>query len=314
MKDLLYIPIIFIHYGDSDYLRYTLKSARIFNPKTRIILLGDNLNQHYINLNIEHFFFDKYSNSSEILLFKKVYKFIAGNKHGKTEWTQFVFQRWFHIYEFIKSEKIEQFWTFDSDNLIFTDLQKYVSLLSDYDCTEQCNGSCVNGYVSSPKIVKGYIDTINNLFVDSNYLEKQIQEFVDYPDYAFTEMRAYYEYRKTNNLNSIRLQNISKDETFDECFCQEHGMEFVNGKKKLYFKEGIFYQINKLDQKPVKVNTINMSWTKLYLTEEIFTYIVNNYLDLFPKNYLVILCITRFKYYLLKLIPNIKKLFINLNL
>jgi len=300
------IPIIFIHYGDSDYLEYTFKLARLYNPTNRIILLGDKSNQHYTKLNIEHYFFDSYSSFPEIILFKKVFKFIAGNRHGKTQWTQFVFERWFYIYEFIRLQGIDQFWTFDSDTLILTELQKYIPLLLGYECTEQCNGSCMNGFVGSSKVVKGYIDTINNLFIDSNYLKKQMQEFLDYPNYAFTEMRAYDEYRSRNKLNTIRLQKISNDEIFDECLCQPHGMEFVNGKNKLVFKDGIIYQREQDSYKLIKVNTINMSWNNIYLVEALFTYVVNNHWNRFPRNYLFIHCVTFLKYVILRIIskPN----------
>ena len=306
MNNYTFFPIIFIHYGDSEYLQYTLRAAKIFNPSSRIILLGDKFNQHYTSLGIEHFFFENYSNSSEIILFKKVYKFIAGKNHGKTDWTQFVFQRWFHIFEFIQSQGIEKFWTFDSDNLIFTDLQKYQSELIEYDCTEQCNGICMNGFVSSQKIVRGYLDTINSLFMDTEYLEIQTRELVDYPNYAFTEMKAYDEYRNRNNLNTVRLQNISDGEIFDECLCQSDGMEFINGKKKLIFKDGFIYQREEKSQKLMKVNTINMSWTNIYLIQELFTYVVNNHLTRFPRSYFVIRCIVLCKYFILRIVSKIK--------
>lgn len=306
MSTYVSIPIIFIHYGDSEYLKYTLRSAKIFNMSSRIILLGDKFNQHYTDIGIEHFFFENYSRSSEIILFKKVYKFIAGKNHGKTEWTQFVFQRWFHIFEFIQSQGIESFWTFDSDTLIFTDLQKFQSELSRYDCTEQCNGICMNGFVSSQKVVKGYLDTINSLFLDTDYLDKQIKEFVDYPDYAFTEMRAYDEYRNRSGLNTIRLQKISNGEIFDECLCQSQGMEFVNGKKKLIFKDGFIYQIEKSSNSLMKVNTINMSWTNIFFIEELFTYVINNHLSRFPKKHFVIQCIVLWKYFIVIIFSRIK--------
>ena len=294
-QDFNELPIIFIHYGDSPYLEYTFKSTKIFNPTTRIILLGDERNQHYTDLGIEHFFFSAYSNSQEFQLFKNVYKFIAGSEHGKSEWTQFVFQRWFHIFEFIQSQGIEKFWTFDSDTLIFANLQKYQSDLAKYDCTEQCNGSCMNGFVSSQKIVKGYLDTINNLFLDTKYLDEQTKSFIDNPNYAFTEMRAYAEYRNRNKLNTIQLQRISDEEIFDDCLCQPQGMEFINGQKKLFFRNGSLYQRVQDNQRLVRVNTINMSWTSIYLIEELFTYVVNNQLNRFPRSHLLIRCKSLFK-------------------
>ncbi len=292
------LPIIFIHYGDSDYLKYTLRSAKVFNSNSRVILLGDESNEFYTYLGIEHFYFKDYSNSPEIRLFEKVYKFIAGSEHGKTEWTHFVFRRWFHVFEFIQSQEIEQFWTFDSDNLIFVNLEKFSINLTKYDCTEQCNGSCMNGFVGSQKVVKGYIDTINNLFTDTEYLKKQAKDFIAHSDYAFTEMRAYDEYRQRGNLNSIRLQTLFDDETFDECLCQPQGMEFIDGKKKLFFKNGFIYQKNALNQKLLKANTINMSWTNISLIEELFTYVVNNHLNKFPRSHFLIMCKIRLQYYI----------------
>jgi hypothetical protein len=72
-------------------------------------------------------------------------------------------------------------------------------------------------------------------------------------------MKAYDEYRNTKQLNTIKLQQVLDGETFDECICQSQGMEFINGKKKLLFKNGSIYQKNELNQKLLKVNTINMS-------------------------------------------------------
>lgn len=41
------IPIIFIHYGDSQYLEYTIKCSKLFNSHTNIILIGDKENKQY---------------------------------------------------------------------------------------------------------------------------------------------------------------------------------------------------------------------------------------------------------------------------
>lgn len=313
MDGITYFPIIFIHYGDSEYLRYTINSAKVFNPFSRVILLGDKSNQHYIDLGIEHFFFENYSSSPEIILFKKVYQFIGGINHGRPEWTQFVFQRWFHIFEFIQSQSIEQFWTFDSDNLILADLHKYQDEAVKYDCTEQCNSSCMNGFVGSSRVVRGYVNTINSLFLDKDYLEKQAKDFIKQTGYAFTEMRAYDEYRNRNNLNTIRLQKLSDGETFDECLCQPHEMEFLNGKKKLFLRNGSIYQKQNNSKKLLKVNTINMSWTDIRLIEELFTYAINNQLNIFPKQYLIIHCSMFYRYAVSKITTKIRKCYKMLN-
>jgi len=110
-------PVIFIHFGDSDYLFYTLKCAKVSNADSRIILLGDNSND-YSAIGMEHFYFSDYNYSEEIKLFEKVYKFIVGNDHGKEYWTKFGFKKWVYIFNYIREHSIDRFWTFDSDNLI----------------------------------------------------------------------------------------------------------------------------------------------------------------------------------------------------
>ena len=66
-------PIIFCHYGNSDYLKFSLKSARFFNPNADIILLGDSSNKTLaIDENIRHEFLDNYDNHSIICDFEKV--------------------------------------------------------------------------------------------------------------------------------------------------------------------------------------------------------------------------------------------------
>ncbi len=120
-------------------------------------------------------------------------------------------------------------------------------------------------------------------------------------------MKAYDEYRNTKQLNTIKLQQVLDGETFDECICQSQGMEFINGKKKLLFKNGSIYQKNELNQKLLKVNTINMSWTNIFLIEELFTYVVNNHLNKFPKSHFNIQYKIKFKQYILKFALKFRK-------
>ena len=270
------IPVLFIHFNDSGYLEYTLKSALKFNPNKRIILLGDKSNEYYKKLGIEHYFFENYDKSAEIELFEKVYKFIAGSSQRKQPWTNFVFKRWFYMYNFVKQNNIESFWTFDSDTLIFSDLSKYEKQFSEIDCTSQCNGSCMNGYINNLDVVKNYLDKINELFQNSEYLKKQQKEVAPNPDWAFTEMRAFATFEKENKPNVFRLNKIESNETFDECICQKDGMEteekFGRTIKKLYFENGKIYTKEKTSGKLIKLNTLNMSWVPTLFIAKVYYY------------------------------------------
>ena len=270
-------PIIFIHYSDSSYLKYTLQSAQLFNPDKRVILLGDETNAHYKNKGIEHFSYDDYRSGEEIEVFDKVYRFIAGKHHGGHKWTNFVFRRWFIIHNFISTNNIGRFWTWDSDNVILTSLSAQEYKFMNFDCTEQCSGICMNGFVTNMKVVKGYVDKINELFQREEYVEKQKEEFETFPYYAFTEMRAYKAYKDESGIRRIRLNSIIDGETFDDCICSPDEYETYDHKmrgrtlKKIYMgKDGNIFTFHIPSQQLVKLNSINLSWVPDYVFDNIF--------------------------------------------
>ncbi|WP_298343644.1 hypothetical protein [uncultured Algibacter sp.] len=261
-------PIIFCHYGNSPYLYYTLKQVKLTNPQNRIILLGDEKNEIVAKkAKVEHHCFQNYDESDEIKVFDQVYKHVAGVKHKKEFWTNFVFKRWFYVHNFIKKNNINAFWHFDSDNMILSDLNNQEHKFKDFDCTEQCNGICMNGYISSFQVVNGYVNKINALFKDEAYLNEQKKDFIKNADFAFTEMRAYKAYREQENINSIRLNKIIGNESFDDCICMEHGYEtydsVLNNQylKKIYFDaNGNFYCYHIESSTYIKMNSLNLSW------------------------------------------------------
>ena len=147
-------PIIFCHYGNTEYLKYSLKCAKFNNPGCEIFLLGDQYNKIAAEkCGITHVFFNDLNYGNEIRLFDAIYKLIQGRLHehmrGGRDWVKFVFKRWFFTYNFISRRNTEAFWHFDSDNMILDDLERHKEKFRRYDCTEQCGGMCMNGYVTS---------------------------------------------------------------------------------------------------------------------------------------------------------------------
>lgn len=263
-------PIIFCHYGNTDYLPYVVDCVRHTNPKKKIILLGDETNR-WLSGKVEHHRFDDYAIGPEIETFNQVYQLIQGAEHGHVkgdrDWVNFVFKRWFYVYNFLTSGKIERFWHFDSDTMIVDDLAVHEAKFAAYDCTEQCDGSCMNGFISSRAVVGKYVQKINELFQRRAYLEEQAREFkTTNPGYAFTEMRAYAQFRTEEKINSIRLSQVIDGSTFDDTLVLAHGMEterLDSGKyiKKVFLhSDGRFFCREKNSGQPVQINTINLSW------------------------------------------------------
>ena len=277
-------PIIFIHRTNSDYLKYTIQLAKISNPEKEIFFLGDTENAYLSKFGAKHFLFSDYDNGEKIENFHKVFKIVAGSQHGREKWLKFVFQRWYHICNFIEAHEIESFWTFDSDTLILTDLSLWENRLSKYDCTEQCEGMCMNGFVSNKKVVYGYVKKMNELFVRNNYIKKQEADFVLNPTYAYTEMRAYETYKQEENLKTIHIGSVQEESIFDDCLCYADEMEtynfllYGNKLKTIYWRmDGIFFFKHEQSNKFIRINTLNMSWVPTYLYSRIIKIAAINY-------------------------------------
>ncbi len=278
-------PVIFCHYGNSNYLPYVFETVRLTNPDKDIFLLGDKDNKWLESAkNIKHCFFNEYQYGAEIETFDQVYRLVQGKKHGNIragkDWVNFVFKRWFYIHNFLTSQGIGNFWHFDSDNMILDSLSHHERKFQPYDCTEQCNGNCMNGYISSPLVVLKYINKTNELFQNNEYLREQQVEFDERNEnFAFTEMRAYKEFKedKESSINSIKLRTIIDGSTFDDSICREHNMVMEclpSGKKikKVHCSpDGKFYCYEKTSSNFVKMNSLNLSWVPVEFFQIVLT-------------------------------------------
>jgi hypothetical protein len=270
-------PIIFTHYGVSPYLGDVFKMVKRSNPNTPVILLGDEQNRSLaMQHGIRHLAFTDYGSGELIETFDRVYELIQGHEHsnikGGRDWVNFVFKRWFYIYNFLKDEGVTSFWHFDSDTMILSSLAEHESTFADYDCTDQCNGCCLNGFIPNINTVEEYLITINELFQDDTFKAQQKKEFREqHPKFAFTEMRAYeyYKHKSRFRPRTIRLNTITQGITFDDSLRQPHGMvmePFYQGKyiKKIYVNQGgRFHCQHKISHATPQVISLNMSWVPL---------------------------------------------------
>jgi hypothetical protein len=268
------IPIIFSHYGNTSYLAYSLACARRTNPQTRLIFLGDESNFKVAKDNgWEHFNFSDFRSNFHPK-FESVFRHVQGKKHthikNGRDWLRYVFERWFFIEAFVSLNGINRFWHFDSDTMILKDLELFNQDLIDFEFTVQCGGTCLNGIVSS-LVVSEFCNHINNLFDDKHFINSQQLEFNTInPGWAFTEMRAFDDYKKGTSRKWIRILNYGNNMAFDDCICQEHGFDMCTlggGEyvKNIYSKNGELY--GKQYDQEIKFVTLNLSWVKDYVFE-----------------------------------------------
>ena len=275
-------PIIFIHYGDSPYLKYTVEFAKKSNPDKQIVFLGDEENKYLENFGAHHVMISDYLSSPEIDKFHEVFKIIgpdgykiSGKDNGKSKddtgvfWTKFVFLKMFVFYNYALKNGINKFWTFDTDNFIVTDLVPFESLFIDLDNTEQNLGNSMHGIINNLEVLKGYIEMINELFEDESFLDSVKESLLNAPKHhAYTEMWAYNEYKKRKTIKTIHLNGVFNNSTFDDKLCFPDGMETVachfKGMpviKKIYYDNlGLFYFKKEHEEVYLKVNVFDFSW------------------------------------------------------
>lgn len=124
------VPIIFCHYGNSKYLRYTFECVKITNPDKRVILLGDRSNLKLAKrFGVEHHDLEKFAYGDLLKNFLKSYRLIHGETFDKVkngqDWIKFAFKRWFLVKNFVTENDIKKFWHFDSDTMIVDNLSRH---------------------------------------------------------------------------------------------------------------------------------------------------------------------------------------------
>jgi hypothetical protein len=274
-------PIILIHYGDSSYLRYVVKLAKRFNPDKEIIFIGDEHNQYVASLGAAHYPLESLRHSPELHCFDRFYPRIVNPRYPKSKWAQFVFQRWFMINTFIRNHNIDRFWTFDSDNFILTDLTPFEERFARYDCTSQCSGNCMNGFVSNQNVVQQYINKMLDLLCNDEFVASWHLKYIENPDLFYNEMEAFAIFVEQENINNFHLAQIHDGAMFDDSITYDNGMktydQLIKGRrvKKLYMYAGAIYCKHIASDMFVRMNNLNLSWMPKYIFPLLFDYIVS---------------------------------------
>lgn len=270
-------PIIFIHYGLSNYLQMSLECAFRNNLNTKIVLLGDT-NNKFLAKNYKFDYFSKYEKDTYIKKFNEVYKSVTSinEKH-----VYFTFLRWIILYNFMKDSGINRCYYFDSDTFICTDLQRYVEKLKEFDFAVINYFSGCACFVGSLGSLRKYIELMLELFQDCFYLERHKKKMNNLlkkgRKYSFCDMQVFAEYQKRINplfeLSAICNKqcfdpNISLDKS--DQLCDQSTWAMKNGHKKLWWANHFPYCFNKVDNCLIKMNTLNMSWTSLLFKQEVY--------------------------------------------
>ncbi len=238
------IPIVFIHYGDSDYLQYSLLQAKRSNKGKDIILIGDESNNKYPF--IKHFHMNE-SRSMED--FAKVYKHMNFNPH---DYELFCIQRWFILRDFMKNHNIEQCYYQDSDVMLYDDIEKEDIAGFDFGF---CGGiSAGISFINNVAALDAFCSFITSCYTQEELrrqLENMYQSIIaTIPHGGICDMVFVNLYCNNTNPEKIYdLSTIRDNAVFDLNVNLIDEYEEWHGRKKIYYtNKGVFCKNLALDR------------------------------------------------------------------
>lgn len=225
------IPIIFMHYGDSDYLQYSLLQAKRANPNSDIILIGEESSNKYPF--IEH---ASISDSASAQEFAKLYKHMSFNSY---EYEMFCIQRWFILRDYMATHQLSQCYHQDSDVMLYEDVSVENPTAFDFAFCGESSGGI--SFINNLEALDDFCMFITSFYKDEENMKKleNIHQVIlnHIPHGGICDMifiNLYCNSRK--HLQKIYdLAVIKNDAVFDLNVNITNDYEQWHGRKKIYF-------------------------------------------------------------------------------
>ena len=227
------IPIIFIHKGDSFYLKYALENAKKFNPTSKIILIGD-------KVTIYPDFVEYYDMKNFVKYSKEFEKIYVHLNVSNPEIEMFCIKRWLVLLDFMEKIKLKRIFTCDSDVLLFQNVSEDAKNFDTNDVvivdgTNECLTLLNNIKVLDcyKKIVFGFYEKKANTLTRKNRI---------------TDMTFWKQLNDSKKFKIGEATKIIDNAFYDSGFLSQN---YYNGKndyniKKFVFINGLpFGEINK---------------------------------------------------------------------
>jgi hypothetical protein len=226
--------IIFLHYTDDDYLRYSIRTAAAFNKESAIFLLSPFEKHKKLYPEAQHHFISKYENLAKE--FRKLYQHYSPNSH---DFELRCLERWFVISSFCKENRIENFLYLDSDVLLFTSAKYFKEKIKKYHFTISQGRSPQYMYVEKAENMDMFCQFISQQYLDKGNLEKMTQN-MDLTKEGVSDMTFFQKYASQFPDFVAELTEIRDGKTFDNNMNNSDGysMNPKNGLKMIKWDNG----------------------------------------------------------------------------
>jgi hypothetical protein len=200
------LPIVFLHYGRSKYLPFTLGRAKMLNVNSPVVLIGDAANKDYLPF-VEHVDMNRYARQAAE--FQKAYTHLSPNGYS---YEMFCFMRWFILRDFLRAHGLKEIIHLDSDVLINVNVQEERRNWLGYGLTilrKECAG---NMFVNGMATLEALCDIIWDMYTgpDSQArLTELLQRRGNISDMAALEMLC-----QANPAHVAEMDGIQPDGSF----------------------------------------------------------------------------------------------------
>ncbi|QRG69340.1 hypothetical protein [Brevibacillus choshinensis] len=252
------LPVIFIHRADEEHLGFCMQQAIASNPKSRVILIGNPENKKRAPEETEHHLISDYYQSA--MVFSTHYRHLSPNDYV---YNLFCFQRWFILRDFMRANKLQAVLYLDSDVMLHTDINapEFKHFTLEYSWTTFCDLPTMERYCAY----------LISYFREPHLLQKVLDFCREIGDAPLSDMVTCIHFHNYF-LRRNSTYGVIGDSFFDHNLscplappCPQ--IESLNGKKKIYLKEGKL--LCKFTEKEgfLKVNSLHFQGaTKQYIS------------------------------------------------
>ena len=268
---ILKLPIVFIHYSNPPYLRYSLAQAKESNRDSTIYLLGDTTNDCYDFVD-HHSFLDYHEGADK---FAKIYRHFSTSPY---RWILFVFQRLFMLKEFMVANKMERCLHVDSDVMLYANVTEDQKKFDQYDFTVSHRMACSIFYVNRVEALEDFCQFLIDIYTkkDRYHYDKMVGHYAvrnkNLLEGGACEMNAF-EYYGVSHFGLIGEVSLIMDgSVYDPNISMPYpGFEMENGTKKLIWRDGNPYGIYLRSGRLIKFNSLHCQGSAKQLMSEYYT-------------------------------------------
>ena len=265
------LPIVFIHWSNSDYLKYSFAQARKSNPGSTIYFLSD-FSDRTLNC-VEHLsLFDYFHEAAE---FKNAYKHYSTNGF---DYELINFQRWFILKDFLIVNKLQRCLYLDSDTMLYADVTEDSKKFENFDFTLSQMTSGCTFFLNRVEGLSDFCNFLLDMYTrkDKYHYDKMVAHFtarrMNRLPGGVCDMTAFQLYNELHFGEIGEASQIINGSVYDPAItCPVPGFEMANGIKKIIWKEGIPYGKHVRTGREIKFNSLQFQGRTKHLMSQYYT-------------------------------------------